>query len=101
MNVRLFATKDIPPTGARAPGEPVFREKCHAYAWPYRSKTIARRRTGGRELALSSARRSRRGATYFVRNVISAGFGLPHPVTRSKPVTDVKLPDLPLVMSWK
>lgn len=28
-------------------------------------------------------------------------FGLPHPVTRSYPVTAEKLPDVPLVMSWK
>lgn len=27
-------------------------------------------------------------------------FGLPHPVTRSYPVTAEKLPDVPLVMSW-
>ena len=28
-------------------------------------------------------------------------FGLPHPVTRSYPVVDEKLPEVPLVMSWK
>ena len=28
-------------------------------------------------------------------------FGLPQPVTRSYPVVDEKLPDVPLVMSWK
>lgn len=28
-------------------------------------------------------------------------FGLPHPVTRSYPVTAEKLPEVPLVMSWK
>ncbi len=28
-------------------------------------------------------------------------FGLPQPVTRSYPVTAEKLPDVPLVMSWK
>ena len=28
-------------------------------------------------------------------------FGLPHPVTRSYPFTAEKLPDFPLVMSWK
>jgi len=28
-------------------------------------------------------------------------FGLPHPVTKSYPVTAEKLPDVPLVMSWK
>jgi len=34
--------------------------------------------------------------------LISAGpLGLPHPVTRSYPVVDEKLPEVPLVMSWK
>lgn len=32
---------------------------------------------------------------------ISPEFGLPHPVTRSYPVTAEKLPEVPLVMSWK
>jgi hypothetical protein len=32
---------------------------------------------------------------------IKAGFGLPHPVTRSYPITAEKLPEVPLVMSWK
>lgn len=33
--------------------------------------------------------------------LISPLFGLPHPVTRSYPVTAEKLPEVPLVMSWK
>lgn len=33
--------------------------------------------------------------------VIRAGLGLPQPVTRSYPVTAEKLPDVPLVTSWK
>ena len=36
-----------------------------------------------------------------VSAVIKVGVGLPHPVTRSKPVTAEKLPEVPLVMSWK
>jgi hypothetical protein len=32
---------------------------------------------------------------------IRPAFGLPQPVTRSYPVTAEKLPDVPLVMSWK
>ena len=30
-----------------------------------------------------------------------APFGLPQPVTRSKPIAAEKLPEVPLVMSWK
>lgn len=30
-----------------------------------------------------------------------AAVGLPHPVTRSNPVTAEKLPEVPLLMSWK
>ena len=33
--------------------------------------------------------------------LIRAAVGLPQPVTRSKPVTAEKLPEVPLVMSWK
>lgn len=36
-----------------------------------------------------------------VRALIKPLFGLPHPVTRSYPVTAEKLPEVPLVMSWK
>lgn len=36
-----------------------------------------------------------------VRALIKPVFGLPHPVTRSYPVTAEKLPEVPLVMSWK
>ena len=36
-----------------------------------------------------------------VSAAIRPAFGLPHPVTRSKPLTAAKLPDVPLVMSWK
>jgi hypothetical protein len=106
MNVRVFTTKGIPPKGAWVLGEAPFRAKRHEYGPPYRVTSAAaacrtHNETGGREVALSSARGSRRGVAYWPKNVISAGFGLPQPVTRSKPVTDVKLPDLPLVMSWK
>lgn len=36
-----------------------------------------------------------------VRALISVTVGLPQPVTRSKPVTAEKLPEVPLLMSWK
>lgn len=35
------------------------------------------------------------------RALIKPLFGVPHPVTRSYPVTAEKLPEVPLVMSWK
>ena len=34
-------------------------------------------------------------------SAIRPAFGLPYLVTRSKPFTAAKLPDVPLVMSWK
>lgn len=36
-----------------------------------------------------------------VKASIKPALGLPHPVTRSKPVTAEKLPEVPLLMSWK
>lgn len=36
-----------------------------------------------------------------VSALMRPAFGLPHPVTRSKPVTAEKLPEVPLEMSWK
>ena len=36
-----------------------------------------------------------------VSALMSPLFGLPHPVTRSYPGTAEKLPEVPLVMSWK
>lgn len=36
-----------------------------------------------------------------VSAVMSPLFGLPHPVTRSYPGTAEKLPEVPVVMSWK